>query len=179
MKKLPAVLLIVCLLLTSAAVFAREPVAHEGRMIGDYEIVFGWRIEPAYAGVFNGPEITFTHHDTDEPLDNADEIFTLIVQFGDQSMPLRLYPVAGTRGHYTADLIPTRPGDYTFILSGTLDGEEISETFTSADGSFSTVEPAGDILFPALDTDSDAIAALQAQIDDLRAQIEALRAAGS
>ncbi len=176
MKKLPLLLLTACLLLvTSATAFA-----HEGRMVGDYEVEFGWRVEPAYVGVFNGPEITFTHHDTDEPLDNADEILSLSVQFGDQTLPLRLYPVAGTRGHYTADLIPTRPGDYTFLLTGTLDGAEVSEAFTSADGAFSTVEPAGDILFPALESDAEAIAALQAQIDDLRAQIEALQgAAGS
>ena len=29
---------------------------HEGREVGDYVIEFGWRIEPAYAGILNGPE---------------------------------------------------------------------------------------------------------------------------
>lgn len=167
------VLLLVALAFASLSVV----YAHEGRMIGDYEVVFGWRVEPAYVGVFNGPELTLMHHDTDEPLQGADETLMLTVQFGDQAMPLRLYPVWNMPGHYSADLIPTRPGDYTFILSGTLDGETVDETFSSADGEFSTVEPSSDILFPALDDDSARLADLQAQIDALRAELEALRAA--
>lgn len=174
MRKLAVFVWLMCALLLSATVYA-----HEGREVGDYELVFGWRVEPAYVGVFNGPELEITRHDTDEPLQGADDTLTLTVQFGDQSMPLRLYPMSGTRGHYTADLIPTRPGDYTFVLTGTLDDVEVDETFTSADGEFSTVEPSSDVLFPALESDSARIDALQAQIDELRAQIDALRAEGS
>ncbi|MDX2137243.1 MAG: hypothetical protein SF123_04050, partial [Chloroflexota bacterium] len=36
--------------------------AHEGREIGDYTIEIGWRVEPAYTGLINGPEITITRH---------------------------------------------------------------------------------------------------------------------
>ncbi|MDX1991028.1 MAG: hypothetical protein SF029_01480 [bacterium] len=31
--------------------------AHEGREVGDYSLTFGWRSEPAYAGMMNGPEV--------------------------------------------------------------------------------------------------------------------------
>lgn len=173
MKKSAALLIaFVTLFLLNASVYA-----HEGRIVGDYEIIFGWRVEPAYVGVFNGPEITVTNHNSGAPVQNADETLTLTVQFGGQEMPLRLYPVTGERGHFTADLIPTRPGDYAFVLSGTLGGADVNETFSSADGEFSTVEPSSDILFPALEADSARIDALQAQIDELRAQIEALQAA--
>lgn len=173
MKKTVSLLLMMALVL----VMSVTGFAHEGREVGEYVIVFGWRVEPAYAGVFNGPEITIEHHDSGEPLVGAEETLQLSVQFGDQTKTLSLYPSFGNPGHYTADLIPTRPGDYTFILTGTLDGVEVNETFTSADGEFSTVEPADDLLFPVLD---DSIADLQAQINELRAQIEALQAqAGS
>ncbi len=160
------------LMLLNGAVYA-----HEGRIVGNYEIIFGWRIEPAYVGVFNGPEITITNHETDAPRRDAEQTLTLTVQFGPQSLPLRLFPVANEPGHYTADLIPTLPGDYTFILTGRLGDLEVNETFTSADGEFSVVEPAADILFPALDSESTQIAALQAQIDVLRTELEALRTA--
>ncbi|MBK9748704.1 MAG: hypothetical protein IPO91_18275 [Chloroflexi bacterium] len=158
-------------------VFSAPVFAHEGRIVGNYEIVFGWRVEPTYVGVFNGPEITITNHETEAPRRDAEETLMLTVQFGPQSLPLRLEPVANEPGHYTADLIPTLPGDYTFILTGTLGDLVVNETFTSADGEFSAVEPATDILFPALEADSARIDELQAQIDALRAELEALRAA--
>lgn len=166
-----------CLFALTLVVFSAPVFAHEGRIVGNFEIVFGWRVEPAYVGVFNGPEITITNHDTQAPRRAAEQTLTLTVQFGPQSLPLRLEPVANEPGHYTADLIPTLPGDYTFILTGTLGDLEVNETFTSADGEFSAVEPATDILFPALDSDSVRIDELQAQIDALRAELEALRPA--
>jgi len=45
-------------------------------------------------------------------------------------------------------LTPTRPGDYTFHVFGIIEGFEIDETLSAADGQFSTVEPMEDIQFP-------------------------------
>ena len=81
-------------------------------------------------------------------VEGAEETLQLEVMFGDQSRVLRVRRVYGQPGHYTADLIPTRPGDYSFRLSGTINGVEIDEVFSSADGEFSTVEPVEDIQFP-------------------------------
>ena len=165
MKKLFMILLLV------GFAFSLPVRAHEGREVGEYVIVFGWRVEPAYAGVLNGPEFTVEHHDTGEAVEGLEETLQLMIHFGDQSRLLTLYPVWGEPGHYTADLLPTRPGDYSFHLFGAIAETEVDEMFSSADGEFSTIEPAADITFPALD---DTTAALQAQIDELRAQIEAL-----
>jgi hypothetical protein len=179
--------------------------AHEGRTVGDYSIVFGWRAEPAYTGLLNGPEFTITvagdHHEeasaTEEPeaegleatdeaddheeahdeelseavateeagthtdmgmddhheeaaavVEGAEETLQLELTFGDQTKVLRLRAVYGEPGAYTADLIPTLPGDYSFHLTGTINGTEVDEVFSSADGEFSTVEPIEDIQFP-------------------------------
>lgn len=152
---------------------AAVPVwAHEGREVGDYVLTFGWRVEPAYAGVYNGPEIFIEDHESGTPFEGAEQTLQLEVMFGDQTKVLALYPVRGEPGNYTADLIPTRPGDYAFRVTGTLGDVEVDEVFTSADGEFSPVEPSSDILFPEV-PDS---AALQAQIDELRALIEAMQA---
>jgi len=162
------------------ALISSPAMAHEGREAGDYVLVFGWRVEPAYVGVYNGPEIRITHHDTGEAVEGAEATLQLEVRFGDQSRRLRLRPVFGEPGHYTADLIPTRPGDYTFVLTGTLGETNIEEAFTSADGQFSTVEPQSDLLFPELpsaDIESR-LSALEAQIQSLLAELEALRGEG-
>lgn len=165
-------LFLAAILVLTFAVSVAPLSAHEGREVGDYVIVFGWRIEPAYTGIVNGPELTIEHHDSGEAVEGLEATLSLMVHFGDQSRMLTLYPVWGEPGHYTADLLPTRPGDYSFHLFGTIGETEVDEMFSSADGEFSTIEPASDIAFPALE-ETDA-AALQAQIDELRAQIAAL-----
>ena len=153
--------------------------AHEGRHVGDYEITFGWQVEPAFAGVFNGPEIHIVDTTTDEPVVGAEETLKLTVSFGPVSKVLALEPAWNDPGHYVAALTPTRPGDYEFELSGTisvttaLSETVVAEIFTSADGDFSTIEPAEDVLFP--DGATDAVS-LQRQIDDLVEEIEDLRA---
>ena len=169
-------------LLLCAAIYlvtAPQASAHEHRHVGDYEITFGWQVEPAYVGVYNGPEVRIIDTTTDEPVVGAEETLTLTVSFGPASKVLALEPVRNEPGNYIARLTPTRPGDYEFELTGfisvttALSETVVSEIFTSADGDFSTVEPAEDILFP--DAESDAVS-LQRQIDDLKDEIEALKA---
>lgn len=161
-------------LLALAAVLALPVAAHEGREVGEYMIVFGWRVEPAITGYPNGPELTISHHDTEEPLENAEETLRLEVLFGDQAMKLPLQAAWGEPGHYIADLIPTLPGDYTFHLTGTIGDVTVDEMFTSADGEFSSVEPATDIMFPQVEAAD--VSGLQAQIAALEAQIAELQA---
>lgn len=163
--------------------------AHEGREIGPYEIQFGWQVEPAYAGIYNGPELRIVQKGATEadekPVTSAEKRLQLKVMFGNQSKVLKLQPDGQDPGHYTASLTPTRPGDYTFQLTGTISSTGamstsemitptvINEKFTSTTGEFSTVEPASDILFP--DTKADMVS-LQTQIDALKTQIKALQA---
>jgi hypothetical protein len=141
--------------------------AHEDRETedGKYTIDLGWRIEPAYTNLFNGPEFTVKpsgedgHDDSaghddneaehaDDGIAGLEETLQIEVSYGGQTKLLRLRPVPNSPGHYTADLIPTQPGDYTFRVFGTIEGVEIDETFSASDGEFSTVEPISDIQFP-------------------------------
>ncbi len=127
---------------------ALPALAHESREVGEYAIEFGWRIEPAYTDLLNGPEIVVIEQDGGAPVEGLEDALQLDVLFGDRSKTLRLRAIADQPGHYTADLIPTRPGDYQFHLTGTIGDTAVDETFTSADGNFSTVEPISDIQFP-------------------------------
>jgi hypothetical protein len=98
------------------------------------------------------------------------------ISFGDQSVTLPLRAAFGEVGHYIADLMPMLPGDYSFHVTGTIGDQEIDEVFTSADGGFSSVEPASDVMFPAIPLVDDArIAALEARIAELEALVAALQ----
>jgi hypothetical protein len=160
MKKARLAVLVVGLMLALAV--GIPAAAHEHRDVGSYSIELGWRNEPAYTGLFNGPEV-FIHEaapadataepGSDEgpegaPVTGAEDTLKLEVSFGGKTKQLKLRAAWQDPGHYVADLIPTQPGDYTFHLTGTIGDTAIDETFTSADGKFGSVEPISDIQFP-------------------------------
>jgi hypothetical protein len=178
MRKILILLFTVALM----AVFVLQTTAHEHREVGDYELTFGWRVEPAVVGVLNGPELFIapageSHEDEGEEetasLEELEVSLEVEVIFGPASRTFSLEPAFGEPGHFVADLIPTRPGDYVFHITGTIGDLEIDETFDSAEGMFSSVEPASDIQFPEPDP---AASELMAQIEALEARIEALEA---
>lgn len=150
---------------------ARDAIAHEHREVGEYELSFGWQVEPAFAGVPNGIEVEI--HDADgNPVEGAEGSLRVRVRIGPASRALTLSPAWNEPGRYVAALTPTRAGDYAFDFTGRIGTTTLRETFTSADGSFSTVEPASDTLFPDEEIDN---LSLQRQIDALTEQIEALQ----
>ncbi|MFN8373434.1 MAG: hypothetical protein U0694_11240 [Anaerolineae bacterium] len=161
--------------------------AHEGREVGEFLLEFGWQVEPAYAWQPNGIEVSIeAHHDEAEdaehehadepsPLEGIEINLQAEVTFGDQSMIILLEPAYGELGHYVGNITPTMPGDYTFHITGTIGDVTVDETFSSADGEFSSVEPQTDVLFP-LPAGGDLqvqIAALEARIAALEAQLAA------
>ncbi|MCC6167026.1 MAG: hypothetical protein IT329_07335 [Caldilineaceae bacterium] len=180
MKKWQIVVVAVALFVAAGLLMfeTEQAAAHERRGVGEYNLVFGWRVEPAYAGVYNGPEVRIMDIETEEPVVGAEKTLKLEVTFGGKSKQLALRPAWNDPGHYLAYLTPTRPGDYSFELTGTISGTNaitptvINEVFTSADGEFGTVEPSTDVLFP--DTAYD-VASLQQQLDQLRTELEALK----
>jgi hypothetical protein len=171
--------------LAACVLGATAALAHEGREIDGYELHFGWQSEPAYAGQINGPEVFIhVHGDHEEseaeeeeapfPEDIAVEL-QVEVSFGDQEVTLPLRPAFGETGHYLTEMIPALPGDYSFRLFGTIGDTAVNETFSSAEGAFSTVEPVSDIVFPVVETETETqLAELQTMIDELRFRIDAL-----
>ncbi|MBI1256151.1 MAG: hypothetical protein GC204_01650 [Chloroflexi bacterium] len=166
----------ILILLLALLVLVIVPVsAHEEREVGAYDVELGWRMEPPYTGLLNGPEFFVHDHATGDPVTGLEDTLHLLVHLGDQEKMLTVYPVENDPGHYTADLIPTRIGDYTFHLFGKINDQDVDEQFTSADGYFDSVDPASDIMFPSLDTASASDSTASAQIADLQAQIDALK----
>src|SRR5262245_19342764 len=102
------------LLLTIAAV---PTLAHEQRTIGNYVVELGWRVEPTYTNLLNGPvvfvneaatgeatpEATATEGEEGEaavgaPVTGLEATLQLEVSFGGKSKKLALYAVEGEPG---------------------------------------------------------------------------------
>lgn len=148
-----------------AAIVALLPLttlAHEQRDItgGKYEMVVGFLDEPAFVGLKNGLDLRVTKpvagaaqaattpaagaSDDDAPAGTPVDglVGTLKAQviFGDQTMDLRLEPTFGESGAYHAILFPMAAGDYTFHISGMIEGTAVDERFTSSPEGFGSVE---------------------------------------
>jgi hypothetical protein len=128
--------------------------AHEGRTHGDLEVEVGFGTEPAYAGQPNSVQLILIHDGV--PVVDLGDTVDVEVEFGDQTMALELEPnfavgEFGEPGDYRAWFIPTRPGQYSFHFTGTIEDEEIDETFTSGPRTFSDVSDPAEIQFPEQD----------------------------
>jgi hypothetical protein len=152
-------------------------LAHEHREVGPYEITVGWVVEPALVNQPNGLDLRVallaeapaeeeehteeegeTHSDEEEhahgageptPVEGLEETLQAEIIYGDQMMPLELRASFGEPGSYTADVIPTVTGSYIFHIFGEIEGTQIDETFNSADGEFSDIEPLEPMQFPS------------------------------
>lgn len=173
-------LLAVIALVVALMLVVVPAMAHESREVGNYVIVFGWWAEPAVVDEANGPEIAVYVRNPDATrgdLVAGAELYAEVI-YGDESITVELAPVWGNDGHYRADVFPTMVGDYTFHITGLIGDVEVDETFTSADGGFSSVQPLVDFQFPVANPSNaelvQMILELQAQIAELQAQVAAL-----
>jgi hypothetical protein len=154
--------------------------AHEGREVGDYEMVVGWGTEPALAGYPNSVQLLLSHHDGDPVTDLGDSL-DAEVGYGDQTMAVTLEPLFevgefGTPGDYRAFLIPTRPGTYAFHFTGDIEGQAVDEEFTSGPETFAEVEEPGGQQFPVKDPSVAEVSdRLQQEVPRLTAQIDAAK----
>jgi hypothetical protein len=139
--------------------------AHEHRAVGNYEFVVGWVNEPTLANEPNGLSlrITFFENGVPEgeseeteaegvPVEGAEETVQaeIIVGGGAETKELTLEPAFNDPGHYEGLAIPTLAGEYTFHISGSIDGFEFDETFNSGPNTFSSVEDPATLQFPAV-----------------------------
>jgi hypothetical protein len=131
---------------------ATRAAAHEVREVGDLTLVVGWAIEPAYAGFGNEVQVIVTRGE--EPVEGGE--LEAEVVFGDpegetRTDPIRLEPAFDTPNEYLGYIIPTRPGTYSFHVTGSVGGDRIDETFTSGEDTFDDVNNPTDAEFPVQD----------------------------
>jgi hypothetical protein len=151
-RRIASFLLAAALAVTMIGIFAPAAFAHEEREVGDLEMVVGFGTEPAYAGQPNSVQLIL-FHDGKAVVDAGDGL-NVEVAFGDAD-PLQLafepfFEIGefGTPGDYRAWFFPTSPGQYTFHITGTVDGEDVDESFTSGPKTFGDVESSADLQYP-------------------------------
>lgn len=135
-------------------------LAHETRDVdgGKYQLRVGFINEPAYQGLENGLELTVcTGQCTTKPdsngvlangLTGAFDTLKAEVVYGPNTMPLTLVAVPYQPGKYDGRFVPTRPGNYTFHITGTLGSDKIDERFTSSPNTFDSVQDLTVLQFP-------------------------------
>jgi hypothetical protein len=165
-------------LLLMAVAMPGTALAHERRTIGNgkYDVVVGWSVEPAYVGMKNGATIRIMNAGTTTPVTGADKTLKLAIRQGASTQAFPLEAVFGQDGSYSADIVPTRVGDYQWIFSGSLGSDSVNETFDTADGKFNGVEPANALQFPVQigDPVQNATAVQAAQADAQSARMLAV-----
>jgi hypothetical protein len=160
-----------CVLGVVAVMATTTPAqAHEHRVVAGHSMVVGWGDEPTFAGFKNAVQVFVNEHGTGgeeegPPVEDAE--LEVEVLFGGEDAtesigPMTLEPAFDSPGEYLATIVPTRPGQYTFHITGTLGGEEVDEFFTSGPETFSEVADPADVEFPVQDpTRGDLAASVQ------------------
>ena len=89
------------------------------------------------------------------------------ISFGASKQELKIRPQFGKDGAYTADVLPTREGDYTRRIFGDIKGTPVDVSMTSGPGKFNSVQAKNNVAFPAaeptpIELQAQAAAAAQA-----------------
>lgn len=163
--------------------------AHEVSKAGPYRIAIGWLFEPpsgtvTYIGEPNAVQIFVDKPTaTDEIGDPVGDLNTdcdhpdiqVTVAFGSAtSKPLCPQPAydpdtgLGRKDEYDAALTPTKAGDYTFHLYGTIHGVKVDHTVKSAPDTFDTVGDASAVEFP---TAAPALSDVAAKVDQVGTRV--------
>lgn len=123
-------LILLLLILGLAGTYSAE-AAPVTRTVGDrFEITAGFSHEPAILGDTNGVTIRIT--DNGEPVSGAVDSLSAQVEFMEA---VYVFTLAETEpGVYSGVFIPMQAGDYSFTVSGNIDGVEINEVYTVTDG---------------------------------------------
>jgi len=134
---------------------AAPAAAHETRVVGDIVMTVGFGNEPAFAGQPNEVGLSLAERRSEDPIVEGVDV-DVEVSFGEESTTMEMEPAFvvgafGEPGLYRATLLPSRAGDYTFHFTGSVGDQEIDESFTSGDDTFSPARDPAEVAFPAQD----------------------------
>jgi hypothetical protein len=154
---------LLALLAVLAIVFSplgiQSAYAHGHVEVGDYEIVIGWHVEPAYQGEVNGLEFFVTNMVTEEPVTGLEDSLQLAITYGSSTIELPVEAQWGQDGAYIGYAIPTVAGDYTAHIWGDIEGTPVDVSMTSGPETYGTVETKASISFPSAEPSLDELSA--------------------
>jgi hypothetical protein len=177
MRKKTMISAAVCMFasMLAVAVSGRPALAHEEREVGNLSVEAGWMEEPVFTGLRNAVQFIATDAASGEPVEGGD--LQAVVIFGpkegsEQTDPIPLLPTEESPGEYDGAMIPTRPGTYTFHITGTVGTQTVDEFFTSGEQTFDDVVSAGEGEFPVKDPSTGELAG---KLDRVATRVEAAR----
>ena len=162
----------------SLGIFATPAAAHERRTVGPYTFVVGWITEPSYVGQLNALDLTVTETATSKAVEGLEKTLKadLITGGGAAIMPLTVAARFGLPGKYQGQVLPTKVGDYTFHITGTVNTTSVDERFESGPGRFGAIEDIASLQFPTkVPSNSD----LASKLDDANTKLTIAIALGA
>lgn len=178
MSRLLATVTAAAVIVSSFAFTTNVALGHERRAVGPYTFVVGWIDEPSYVNLLNSLDLTVTETSGGKAVEGLDKTLKVDLTYGgsSQTQPLTLAARFGLPGKYSGYVIPTKVGDYTFHITGTVGTTNIDERFESGPGRFGTIESTDALQYPAkLVSNSD----LAARLDQLQTLVVAGIAVGA
>ncbi|NMB90318.1 MAG: hypothetical protein GYA17_18315 [Chloroflexi bacterium] len=136
------------LALAAVLTWSGSASAHGHVEVGDYELVIGFRNEPAYQGEPNGLELVVTDHATGQAVTGLEDSLRVEITYGASTQELTLTPLFGEEGAYTAHVLPTEAGDYTWHIFGAIGDTPVDVSLTSGPDTFSPVTARSQVSFP-------------------------------
>ena len=170
MTRILSIAAALAVVVASLGIFAGPAAAHERRTVGPYTFVVGWLVEPAYVGQLNALDLTVTETAGARPVEGLEKTLKaeLISGGGAARTPLAIVARFGLPGKYEGQVVPTKVGDYTFRITGTVGATSIDEKFESGPGRFGGVEDSAALQFPnKVPSNTD----LAAKLDDANAKL--------
>jgi hypothetical protein len=166
MSRVLAAIATVAIVASSFAFTSNVALGHERRAVGPYTFVVGWINEPSYVNLLNSLDLTVTETSGGKAVEGLDKTLKADLIFGSTTpQPLVIAARFGMPGHYSGYVMPTKVGDYTFHITGTVGTTNIDEKFESGPGRFGSIESTDSLQYPAkLVSNSD----LAARLDQLQ-----------
>jgi hypothetical protein len=150
MSRVLAAMATVAIVASSFALTSNVALAHERRNVGPYTFVVGWLNEPSYVNLLNSLDLTVTETNGGKAVEGLEKTLKADLIFGGsaQTQPLTLAGRFGQPGKYTGYVLPTKVGEYTFHITGTVGTMNIDEKFESGPGRFGSVESTDPLQYP-------------------------------
>jgi hypothetical protein len=143
---------------------------------GEYVLEIGFQQEPAYLGQPNAIFVKAQKYGSGgtEPVEGLAGSLIAEVEKNGRTLEIPLIPQE-EEGVYIGPFFPTAIGDYTFRITGEIDGKPVAAEVTSSPSTFNPVEPLSSVQFPDPLPDASEIAS---QAEEAAAAASAARTMG-
>jgi len=169
MSRVLAAVATLAIVASSFALTSNVALGHERRAVGPYTFVVGWINEPSYVNLLNSLDLTVTETSGGKAVEGLEKTLKADLTFGGSTtpQPLTLAARFGLPGKYSGYVMPTKTGDYTFHITGTVGTMNIDEKFESGPGRFGSIESTDPLQYPQKVLSSSDLAARLDQLQTL------------